>query len=42
MEITRGRFGSPEPSGAIEVDRPYMNAIPNYFTTVPSGRMTLP
>ena len=42
MEITRGRGGSPEPPGAIEVDHPYLNAIPNYFITVPSGRTTFP
>ena len=27
---------------AIEVNRPYLDAIPNYFITGPSGRMTLP
>jgi hypothetical protein len=36
----QGRFT--RTAGAIEVGRPYLNAIPNYFITVPSGRMTLP
>jgi hypothetical protein len=27
---------------AIEVNRPYLNAIPSYFITVPSGRTIFP
>ena len=41
MDYARyGRFT--RTAWAIEVNRPYLNAIPNYFITVPSGRMTLP